>query len=300
MKPQVSFIITSRDEEPALLASTINGLLATTNQSDREIIVIDDGSSVPVICLQGEIILIRHPEPIGVSRSLRRGAEVASGDIIVWLDAHMTFAPDWLDEMLRYVDSGSLLCSAFWNYEQTVRHCFGARFVWCGERDYMKQHSPGLTFDHLTEFPGSGCVEVPMVIGACYMISRDSYERLGGFSPLFRIWGCNEQDLSARAWLMGVGAKCVTEARVGHFSRTRFPYTVKFDHVEFNQLMLLRTVFEESTIEMLEECFKPIPPLVQEWVNQEDWIAWRKVVQSSRQISDAEFFRRFLPDIPAL
>jgi glycosyltransferase involved in cell wall biosynthesis len=300
MKPKVSFIITSRAEEPALLASTINGLLETTNQSDREIIVIDDGSSIPVVCLQGEILLIRHPEPIGVSRSLRRATEMASGDIFVWLDAHMTFAPDWLDQMLAYVDSGSLLCSAFWNYEQTVRHCFGAKFVWCGERDYMKQRNPGLAFDHLTEFPGSGCVEVPMVIGACYMMLRDSYERLGGFSPLFRIWGCNEQDMSARAWLMGVGAKCVTEARVGHFDRKRFPYTVKFEHLEFNQLMILRTVFEESTIEVLEEFFKPIPPLVQEWVNQENWIAWRKVVQSSRQISDAEFFRRFLPDIPSL
>jgi GT2 family glycosyltransferase len=225
---------------------------------------------------------------------------MASGEVLVWLDAHMTFAPDWLERMLAYVDSGSLLCSAFCDYERSVRHCFGADFVWCGERDYMKQRHPGFGFTHLTEFPGSGCVEVPMVIGACYMISRASYEKLGGFSPVFRIWGCDEQDMSARAWLAGLGVKCVTEARVGHFSRKSFPYQVKFDHLEFNQLMMLRTVFEESTVTALEEFFKPIPLPVRAWLGEANWLDWRAVVQSSRQISDAEFFRRFIPNIPSL
>ena len=53
--------------------------------------------------------LIRNPEPIGVSRARRLGASVATGSVLVWLDAHMSFAPDWLDRMLEHVDSGDLL-----------------------------------------------------------------------------------------------------------------------------------------------------------------------------------------------
>jgi glycosyltransferase involved in cell wall biosynthesis len=100
-------------------------------------VVVDDGSSVPVVCRQREVISLRNNEPVGVARSRRHGAEIASGDFLVWLDAHMTFAPDWLPRMMRHVDSGSLLCSASWNYELSVCYCFGANFVGCGERNYL-------------------------------------------------------------------------------------------------------------------------------------------------------------------
>ena len=101
--------------------------------------------------------------------------------------------------------------------------CWGAEFVWCGERDYEAGRIPGFAFRHRTEFPGEGAVEVPMVIGACYMVLRESYERFSGFSPFLRVWGTQEPDISLRAWITGVGTKCVTGAKVGHFSRSKFP-----------------------------------------------------------------------------
>ena len=68
-----------------------------------------------------------------VSKARRQGCDVASGAVLVCLDAHMTFDPSWLDRMLAHVESGALLCSAFWNYERTVCHCFGADFTWCAK-----------------------------------------------------------------------------------------------------------------------------------------------------------------------
>ena len=62
-----------------------------------------------------------------------------------------------------------------------------------------------------------------------------------------------------RAWLAGFGVKCVTDAGVGHLSRPAFPYTVRFDDVEFNQLMSIRTVFEAQTSTLLESFFDPLP-----------------------------------------
>jgi hypothetical protein len=47
-------------------------------------------------------------------------------------------------------------------------------------------------------FPGDGAVDVPMLIGASYMMLRSSYDKFGGFSPFFRTWGRLEQDLSLR------------------------------------------------------------------------------------------------------
>jgi hypothetical protein len=43
---------------------------------------------------------------------------------------------------------------------------------------------------------------------------------------------------------------------------------------------------------------RPVPRKVQEWLDQTDFSAWRGLVQSERRMSDAEFFRRLVPDAP--
>ena len=296
---KISLIITTRDETAPVLKATIDGLLTTSKGYSREIIVVDDGSLIPVIADgQDHFRVIRHDEPIGVAQSRRHGASVASGDILVWMDAHMSFDPDWLNQMTSYVDSGALFCSAFWNYELTRAICWGADFIWRQERDYGKQRWPGFFVHHRTKYPGDGAVEVPMVIGGCYMMLRRSYEKIGGFSPFFRIYGGTEQDMSARAWIMGIGAKCVTGARVGHLTRKQFPYPVHWEHLEFNQFVMVRTVFEEETARELEGHLKPIPKLVEKWLDETDCSEWRELIQSRRQISDADFFRRFISPFP--
>jgi hypothetical protein len=101
-----------------------------------------------------------------------------------------------------------------------------------------------------------------------------------------------------RAWITGFGVKCVTGARVGHLYGSTFPYRVSFDRIEFNQLLRVRTVFEESTLQVLEEAFKPIPFQIEEWFEQVNWLSWRATVQANRKISDTDFIRRFLPTVP--
>ena len=71
------------------------------------------------------------------------------------MDAHMRFAADWLDRMLPHVESGALLCASWWDYELTRPLCWGADFLWCGERDYAAGRSPGFAFRHRTKIPGT-------------------------------------------------------------------------------------------------------------------------------------------------
>ena len=297
MSHKISYLITARNESQSVLSRTIYSLLETTAQHPREIVVIDDGSDVPVTKSWPEVHVIRNSQPIGVSQSRGYAASVASGDALVWLDAHMRFAPDWLDHMLNYIDSGALLCSAFWDYELSTCHCWGADYRWCGERNYWEGCCPGFELRHRTKFPGHGAVEVPMIVGACYMTLRSSYERFGGCSPLFRVYGADDIDISARAWIAGLGVRCVTRAKVGHLSRSAFPYPVNFEHFEYNQLAMVRTIFEDQTVDALEQYFKPFPEVVERWLNQTDFSTFRKKVQSRRRMSDNEFFRRFAPDV---
>jgi hypothetical protein len=293
----ISFLINARNESQSVLGATIDGLVKTSTKHVREIIVIDDGSNVPITCTSPEVHVFRNSVPIGVSQSRRKAAEISTGDVLVWLDAHMTFAPDWLDHMLTHVDTGALLCSAFWDYHLSTCHCWGADFLWCGERNYWEGRSPGFGLRHRTQFSGSGAVDVPMIVGACYIALRSSYEQFGGCSPLFRVYGADDIDMSVRAWITGLGVKCVTSAKVGHLSRSAFTYPVLFEHVEFNQLAMVRTTFEEHTVDVLEQYFNPLPELVEQWLNQIDLSTFRSEVQSRRRMSDEEFFRRFAPGL---
>lgn len=294
MNAGVSFIVTAREEPPAVLAATIDGLLSTSGGHEREIVLVDDASTAPVGLVRPHLRVVRNPTPVGVAQSRRRGVKLAEHDILVVCDAHMSFAPDWLDHMLAYVESDSLLCAAWWNYELSRPVCWGSDFGWCGQRDYQTGRTPGFVVKHRTRFPGDGAVEVPMALGACYMMRRRVYDRSGGFSPFFRIWGKSEQDLSARMWITGAQVKCVTRARVGHLSRKTFPYPVRFSDIEFNQAVMLRTIFETSAV---EELLRPFPAEVENWLAEVDLSEWREWIQSHRKMSDAEFFRRFLPEI---
>ena len=295
---KISFVVTARDEPQEILETTIDGLIETNGGHHSEILLIDDGSAVPIALDRPGLKIVRNQAARGVAQSRRSGAAMASGDVLVFVDAHMRFAPDWLERLLEHVDSGAFLCAAWWDYELTRALCWGGEYVWCGDRDYHTGKSPGFSFRHLTKYPGPGAVDVPLAVGACYMVLRQSYERMGGFSPYFKIWGKCEQDMSARAWITGVGVKCVTGAHVGHLSRKKFRYPVSWSDIEFNQVAMLRTVFEEATVRTIEPLMHPLPGDVQTWLGETDFGEWRKCVQSQRTMSDAAFFQRFVSNAP--
>lgn len=300
MKYKISCIITSRNEDNSILNATIQGFLDTTITYDREIIVVDDGSNIPVTCQYKEVKLFRNKQPRGVSSSRRYGSLVARGDVLVWMDAHMNFTNGWLDKMLPYVESKAMLCPVIFNYDYSSQPAYGSRLTWNSERNYNKKKCPGFKRQYIMKFPGNGAVEVPMVNPACYMMSKESYWKTGGFSPLLRVWGATEQDISIRAWITGFGVKCVTNAKVGHLFRPIHPYNVSWEQLEYNQLVIIHTAFEEHTVKILEESFKPIPKKVQKWFKEVDLSEWRAAFQTNRRLSDVEFFHRFIPEIQIL
>ena len=109
--PTVSVVIPARDEErnlPTLLRS-----LASQAAKPQQIIVVDDGSTDRTAALAqelGAMVIPSQPLPEGwrgKTWACHQGAQAASGDLLLFLDADTWFAPDGLARVLSDYPGGA-------------------------------------------------------------------------------------------------------------------------------------------------------------------------------------------------
>jgi len=62
---------------------------------------------------------------------------------------------------------------------------------------------------------------------------------------------------------------------------------------------MIRSIFDEPTIQKLEGYFKPLSAKVIGWLEniESDLEKWRAEIQAKRRLGDEEFFRDFAPFI---
>ena len=106
----VSVIIPAYNAEQYLDAC-IASLKHQTTEEALQIIVVDDGSDIPVTIQDPSVTLLAQPHA-GQSAARNLGLQHAQGDYIVFVDADDTLEPDWCERHLTaiggadYVQSG--------------------------------------------------------------------------------------------------------------------------------------------------------------------------------------------------
>lgn len=89
-KPLISFIVTTYNTPSEMLSDCLDSITCLSlSKNDREIVVVDDGSSVPAITtladIQDDIIYIRQPNR-GPSEARNMGIKAATGTYIQFVD----------------------------------------------------------------------------------------------------------------------------------------------------------------------------------------------------------------------
>jgi GT2 family glycosyltransferase len=186
-----------------------------------EVVVVDDGSTddTPQL-LAGfgpRVAVIRHDRPAGFAAACNRGAAGASTDHVVFLNNDTIPEPGWLDALARaaarHPEAGVFGAKLLYP-DRSVQHAGMA----VGQNRHPCHLYAGFPADHpAVNRPR----EFRMVTGACVLVRRPLFDRLGGFDTGY-LNGYEDVDLCLRARAAGHAVRYCPAAVVVHLeSATR-------------------------------------------------------------------------------
>jgi len=220
--PLVSIVIPTRDRKD-LLEACVNSLDRATSYPNKEIIILDNDSAEPEtkayfasLCQRSDIHIVAAPGPFNYPRLINLGASHARGELLMTLNNDIeAFEPDWLNEMVRQVSRpgvGLVGCLLLYP-DQTVQHA-GVIVGLSGVAGHM--HA-----DAAPDDPGyAGRIRVTQdlsaVTGACQLMRRALFERLGGLDERHLAVAYNDIDFCLRVREAGLRVIYTPHARLLH------------------------------------------------------------------------------------
>ncbi len=190
--PLVSVIIPSHNS-PDMLRRCVEGILDRTAYRNVEIVLVENRSDDPEIWplyealeRRGSVRVIRFDARFNYSAACNRGAEVARGSLLLFLNNDIEIVePGWLGELVRVATlPGVGMAGTRLRYpDGTLQHAgvsvgihlFGLMFHRGNETDWGVFGSA----NHTRNWLG--------VMGACQMLRREAFDCAGGFDEAYRI-----------------------------------------------------------------------------------------------------------------
>eukprot|EP00927_Polykrikos_kofoidii_P086096 TRINITY_DN9546_c1_g3_i2.p1 TRINITY_DN9546_c1_g3~~TRINITY_DN9546_c1_g3_i2.p1 ORF type:complete len:864 (-),score=120.04 TRINITY_DN9546_c1_g3_i2:153-2744(-) len=238
---------------------TVDAIWARTNTSRiKEIIVVDDGSTPP---LRGEfpddyfsgrpnmppIVLVRNEQTRGLISAKKSGGDHAVGDIIVFLDCHISPREGWEEAMLHkmnaYNDHRTVVVPVITSLDPDTWQEIDAAATPRGMGCYFTWNAD---FTWLTLMPDNA---VPIMSGGLLAMSRQWWQESGGYDSQMKAWGGENIDQSIRTWLCGGRIELVPNAFIAHMWRvssnpkTRLKYPMPTEAVMRNKARAVRAWF---------------------------------------------------------
>lgn len=218
--------------------------------------------------------LIHTKKREGLIRARVKGAEFASGDVLVFLDSHCEVNTHWLEPLLHRIQEqkNTVVCpvidtisSHTFEYEASppVRGGFnwGMHFSW-------EDIPPNLISDK------SDTIKSPTMAGGLFAVDRKYFFELGSYDKAMEIWGAENLEISFRIWMCGGRLEIIPCSRVGHVFRERRPYgnNGKGDTMSQNTIRLVEVWLDEYK----KHFYANNPDLMNKHVNVSSRIDLRK------------------------
>lgn len=236
-EPRVSILLPNRHNERAL-DLVLQRLVANTTYADVEVVVVDDGSTDASRDIlrrwrdSGRFarFVLEERAASGVVQTLNRGLEIATGEVVVQMDADASVeTPDWLQKMLGLllIDDKVGAVTAKVVFDSGIVHAFGIDLLGAdgfhdrgtrvleprGRRTYH-QRVERLPEMHAPK--GDRIAEVDAGIGCCLMYRKADALAVGGYDSGFAPVWFDDVDLALSLRKLGRKVFFTPEVRVVH------------------------------------------------------------------------------------
>ncbi len=301
MLASASIILASRNEG-ALLERTLGSMLGAACDMPYEIIVVDDGSTDGSISADPPaagvpVHSIRTPG-LGIAPARNTGARLATGDMLVFCDAHIVVPDGWLDAMAHALEdercdavtpgigplepeaSPALYKLAF----SAPLHAIGCGRIFRTliDNTWLPRHSRPR--------------ECPILSGGCFAIRGDAWRHVGGYEDAFRGYGYDEEEISLKLWMFGHRLMTVPEVVILHKFRPLAPYRIANEDMMHNRMYAAMCHFSDARAQRLMDSMRGYPDfesVAQEVFTAENLKRKREVYRAARAFDDDWYFQKF-------
>lgn len=170
------------------------------------------------IKLYPKIKLIRQGGRTGLMRARNAGAKVATGEVLVFLDSHISPQKHWLEPLLYRIaqDRHHVVFPAIDGLSQKFEYTKGGIEL-VGFNTQLQDH--GIRLQEKDRFPGMTPVDPqrsPAMAGGLFALDRSYFNELGGFDKEMMHWGGENIEFSLRIWQCGGTLELIPCSRVAH------------------------------------------------------------------------------------
>eukprot|EP00041_Stephanoeca_diplocostata_P033122 m.1084952 g.1084952 ORF g.1084952 m.1084952 type:complete len:634 (+) comp24277_c0_seq1:348-2249(+) len=235
--PTVSVIICFAEEMWSSLFRTVWSVLDRTPRNLLlEVILVNDNSTAAWLGTDLDTYMQRLPPIVkmvntnnrsGLIRSRTVGANVAKGDILVFLDSHCEASDGWYEPIAARIKESrtTIVCPTIdaISDQNMVYNAGGGMaiggFHWTLDFTWIyRPLEQGKTIaDPLVS---------PTMAGGLFAVEREYWYELGGYDLAMGGWGGENLELSFRVWTCGGSMEIHPCSHVGHIFRSAHPYAV--------------------------------------------------------------------------
>jgi GT2 family glycosyltransferase len=171
-----------------------------------EVIVIVDGYDPPSyeMAKNFQTKVLQLDTNQGPATARNRGAKIATGDILFFMDADVTLHPDTLEKIIDVFDCDPNLAALIGSYDDQP-----------GALNFLSQYKN--LFHHYNHQIGS--TEASTFWGACGAIRRDIFLQMGGFDESYRHPCIEDIELGYRLKARGYRIRLCKDIHVKHLKR---------------------------------------------------------------------------------
>ncbi|OWR48907.1 polypeptide N-acetylgalactosaminyltransferase 3 isoform 1 [Danaus plexippus plexippus] len=235
--PTASVIIVFHNEAWSTLMRTVMSvILRSPDMLLKEIILVDDASERKYLGKElddavanlDKVVILRSLNRTGLVGARLMGAKTATGNVLVFLDAHCEVTKGWLEPLLDRAGSDDvficphidLLSDDTLAYTKSIDAHWGA-FSWRLHFRWLMPSNEIMM--NKSRYP-SKPFPTPAMAGGLFAVRKSLFWRLGGYDEEMSIWGGENLELSWRAWQCGARVEITHCSRVGHIFRRHSPY----------------------------------------------------------------------------